>query len=79
MHVSLSSTAEEIIKRQVDLGLGNPEEIVDQALRLLESEQQRKLGQLRTALEEGEQSGAPQPYELSQLVAEADAEYKAGN
>ncbi len=59
----------EFIERQVDEGrYGSASDVVRAGLRLLE-EREMKIEALRTALVEGEQSGAPVPFDFDAFVA----------
>lgn len=68
--ISLGSHFERFIKRQVTGGrYGTASEVVRAGLRLLEQDEAR-LEALRSALEEGEQSGFVTDYSLEDLLAE---------
>jgi antitoxin ParD1/3/4 len=59
----------EFIERQVDEGrYGSASDVVRAGLRLLE-EREMKIEALRNALVEGEQSGAPVPFDFDAFVA----------
>jgi len=60
----------DFIERQVQAGrYQSPNDVVRAGLRLLE-EQELKIERLRAALIEGEQSGAPTPFDLDDFLGE---------
>jgi antitoxin ParD1/3/4 len=60
----------DFIERQVQAGrYQSPSDVVRAGLRLLE-EQELKIERLRAALTEGEQSGAPTPFDLNDFLDE---------
>ena len=65
---------EALIREKVDSGLyGNASEVVREALRLMELRDrthQQKLGDLRAALIEGEESGLAEEFDMKAFIAE---------
>jgi antitoxin ParD1/3/4 len=73
--VTLGEHFLEFIDRQVAAGrYGSASEVVRAGLRLLE-EQEAKLEALRAALIEGEESGAPQPFDFDAFLVEKRRRY----
>lgn len=67
--VSLSDHFAGFIDRQVESGrYGSASDVVRASLRLLE-EQEMRLEALRSALAEGEASGAPEPFDMEDFLA----------
>lgn len=61
------------IKKQVRKGrFGSASEAVRAGLQLLE-EQELRMERLRAAIREGEASGAPEPFDMEQFIAEKKA------
>jgi antitoxin ParD1/3/4 len=75
MNVSLSSTFEAYIQKQLDEGTyNNASEIVREALRLKMQQDkiyQARLESLRAAIIPGEESGEAEPFNLQNIVQEA--------
>jgi antitoxin ParD1/3/4 len=68
--IDLGDQQTEFIERQIAKGqFASASEAVRAGLRLLE-EQELKIERLRLALEEGEASGAPEPFEMEQFLAQ---------
>jgi antitoxin ParD1/3/4 len=66
--VSVDRHFAEFIERQVEAGrYDSSSDVVRAGLRLLE-EQELKVERLRAALVEGEQSGAPTPFDLDEFL-----------
>jgi antitoxin ParD1/3/4 len=66
--VSVDRHFAEFIERQVEAGrYDSSSDVVRAGLRLLE-EQELKIERLRAALVEGEQSGAPTPFDLDEFL-----------
>ncbi len=66
--VSLGNHFVDFIERQVQAGrYQSPSDVVSAGLRLLE-EQELKIERLRAALIEGEESGAPTPFDLDDFL-----------
>jgi antitoxin ParD1/3/4 len=73
--VTLGDHFMEFIGQQVAVGrYGSASEVVRAGLRLLE-EQEAKLGALRAALIEGEESGEPQPFDSDAFLKEMRAKH----
>ncbi len=67
--VTLGDQYDAFIRRQIANGrFGSASEAVRAGLRLLE-EQELKLEQLRTAIDEGDQSGDYQPFDVNEFLA----------
>ncbi len=83
MNVSLSSTFEAYIQKQLDEGTyNNASEIVREALRLKMQQDeiyQTRLESLRAAIIQGEESGDSTPFDMQDIIQEAkkDAELNA--
>ena len=83
MNVSLSSTFEAYIQKQLDEGTyNNASEIVREALRLKMQQDeiyQTRLESLRAAIIQGEESGDSTPFDMQDIIQEAkkDAGLKA--
>ncbi len=66
--ITLGDQYESFIKRQIANGrFGSASEAVRAGLRLLE-EQELKLEQLRAAIDEGDMSGAPEPFDFEAFL-----------
>ena len=81
MHVSLTPSLEEMVRRKVDSGLyNNASEVIREALRLLASQEDlhaAKMQNLRAAIDEGEASPLAGGFSFKKLNAELDAPAKA--
>jgi len=74
--ISLGSHFTEFVDKQVEDGrYASASEVVRAGLRLLE-EHENHIESLRRALIEGEQSGEPQPFDLSEFLQEMHRERK---
>jgi len=75
MNVSLSSTFEAYIQKQLDEGTyNNASEIVREALRLKMQQDeiyQTRLESLRVAIIQGEESGDSTPFDMQDIIQEA--------
>ncbi len=75
MNVSLSSTFEAYIQKQLDEGTyNNASEIIREALRLKMQQDEiylTKLDALRTAIIQGEESGDAVPFNMQDIIQEA--------
>jgi len=75
MNVSLSSTFEAYIQKQLDEGTyNNASEIVREALRLKMQQDeiyQTRLESLRAAIIQGEESGDSTPFDMQDIIREA--------
>ncbi len=75
MNVSLSSTFEAYIQKQLDEGTyNNASEIVREALRLKMQQDeiyQTRLESLRAAILQGEESGDSTPFDMQDIIQEA--------
>lgn len=75
MNVNLSTTFEDYIKQQLDTGLyNNASEVIREALRLKMQQDevyQAKLEALRTAIDDGLNSGESVPLDMSSILADA--------
>ncbi|UBF28842.1 type II toxin-antitoxin system ParD family antitoxin [Kovacikia minuta CCNUW1] len=78
MQVRLSPALEEIVKEQIALGYADADAVVAEALKRLAEENQHKLESLRAELIKGEESGESRPYNLEEILADADAEFERG-
>lgn len=78
MHVSLTPTLEDLVRRKVESGLyNNASEVVREALRLMAEQDQvyqLKLERLRAALEAGEASGPARAFDFDTFMEELDNE-----
>ncbi len=78
MHVSLTPTLEDLVRRKVESGLyNNASEVVREALRLMAEQDQvyqLKLERLRAALEVGEASGPARAFNFDTFMHELDNE-----
>ena len=78
MHVSLTPRLEALIREKVESGLyGNASEVVREALRLMERrdrDHQRKLDDLRSAIQDGIASGPARELDMNAFIAELKAE-----
>ena len=81
MHVSLTPTLENLVRRKVESGLyNNASEVVREALRLMaarDEAQRLALEHLRQELIEGEESGFVTDFSMDRLNAEMDSELGA--
>ena len=75
MNVNLSTVFEDYIKQQLDSGMyNNASEVIREALRLKMQQDevyQAKLEALRTAIDDGLNSGESVPLDMSSIIAEA--------
>ena len=75
MNVNLSAVFEDYIRQQLDSGMyNNASEIIREALRLKMQQDevyQAKLEALRTAIDDGLNSGESVPLDMSSIIAEA--------
>ena len=75
MNVSLSSTFEAYIQRQLDEGTyNNASEIIREALRLKMKQDeiyQTRLESLRAAIIQGEESGDATPFDMQDIIQDA--------
>ena len=75
MNVSLSSTFEAYIQRQLDEGTyNNASEIIREALRLKMQQDeiyQTRLESLRAAIIQGEESGDATPFDMQDIIQDA--------
>lgn len=72
--VSLGDHFNEFIKQQIGTGrFASASEVIRAGLRLLEGEE-AKLERLRTALQEGLDSGDPEPFDFDEFLAEMNAD-----
>ena len=78
MNVNLSQKFESYIQQQLDEGTyNNASEVIREALRLKMQQDeiyQTKLNALRTAIIQGEESGAATPFDMQEIIQEAKAE-----
>jgi antitoxin ParD1/3/4 len=59
------------VDRQIDSGLyGSASEVVEAALRLLQESEEASIEAIRAAIDEGEASGKPQPFDPDEFLAE---------
>ena len=66
--VTLGNQYDAFIRRQIEKGrFGSASETVRAGLRLLE-EQELKLEQLRAAIDEGDLSGSPEPFDIEAFL-----------
>lgn len=83
MNVNLSTVFEDYIKQQLESGMyNNASEVIREALRLKMQQDeiyQTKLQALRSAIDEGLESGEPIPLEMSSIIAEAKAKAAQNN
>jgi antitoxin ParD1/3/4 len=74
INVNLTPELESLIRQKVSSGRYNSaSEVVREALRLMEAEDQlraARLGQLRHDIQEGMQSGSPRPWSVSEMKRE---------
>jgi antitoxin ParD1/3/4 len=80
MNVSLTPYYEEIIEQAIASGVyANSSEVVRASLRLLEKElaRERKLRDLRAAIEEGENSGPSVPWDATDIKRRGRERLKA--
>ena len=81
MNVTLSETFENYIKQQLASGTyNNASEVIGEALHLKMKQDelhQAKISALRTALTEGEQSGASSGLDMDEIIREARREVNA--
>jgi antitoxin ParD1/3/4 len=63
------------VQRKVDAGrYGSVCDVVEEALRLLKQREDESLEAVRTAIEEGEASGEPQPFDFEEFLRGRHAE-----
>jgi putative addiction module CopG family antidote len=83
MDLQLSSSAQQIIDQEMALGYSSPNEVIEQALRLLHAANRDKVERLRSVLIAAEQSGEAEDFDLDVdldvLEQEALDEIAAGN
>jgi len=76
--VSLGDHFNSFVEEQVTSGrFASASEVIRAGLRLLEAEE-AKLQKLRAALQEGLDSGAPEPFDFEDFIAELHAEADRG-
>jgi putative addiction module CopG family antidote len=74
MDVQLSPSAQAIINQEMERGYDSPDEVVEEALRLLHTANQSKVEQLRTVLIKAEQSGEAEDFDLDTDLDALDQE-----
>lgn len=81
MNVELNETYQNYIQEQLDAGTyTSASELLGEALRLKmsqDADEQVKIEALCTAFWDGENSGDPEPWDVSQIIAEAKQEANA--
>lgn len=79
MHVSLTPQMEDLIKQKVASGMyNNASEVVREALRLFEEKErfnQARLDALRQDIREGINSGASVPFNIQEIIKEAQSKH----
>ena len=78
MNIHLTRLLEDFVRTQVETGdYNNASEVVRDALRLLKQQRKEdalKLERLRQVLTEGDNSGAAEPFDFDEFMAEVRAE-----
>jgi antitoxin ParD1/3/4 len=68
--ITVDEELADFVRRQVDDGrYGSASEVIEQALRLLKESEEDSLAAIRAAIEEGEASGEPQPFDFDEFIA----------
>ena len=80
MNIHLTRPLEDYVKRRVaEGGYASASEVVREAIRTMQDDEQRKLQVLREMIHEGEQSGIAEGYSVEKINALLDAEATKGN
>jgi antitoxin ParD1/3/4 len=75
MNIHLTRPLEDYVRQRVaDGGYASASEVVREAIRMMQDDEQRKLQVLREMIHEGERSGPAESYSLEKLNADLDAE-----
>jgi antitoxin ParD1/3/4 len=78
MDIPLTSQAAAIVNRHLSMGYTSAAEVIEEALRRLDTQTQLEGNWLRSEVQKGLDSGEAVPYDLEAIAAEADAEFGAG-
>ncbi len=76
--ITVDQELADFVQRQVDDGrYSSVSEVVEEALRLFKQNEEESLEAIRAAIEEGEASGEPQPFDADDFLKEMHVKYRA--
>ncbi len=74
--ITLDEELAEFVQKKLDDGrYGSASDVIEEALRLLKQSEEDSLAVIRAAIEEGEASGEPQPFDADEFLAEKHRKY----
>lgn len=69
--ITLDEELAEFVQKKLDDGrYGSASDVIEEALRLLKQSEDDSLAAIRAAIEEGEASGEPQPFDPAEFLEE---------
>ncbi len=69
--ITLDEELAEFVQKKLDDGrYGSASDVIEEALRLLKQSEEDSLAAIRAAIEEGEASGEPQPFDADEFLKE---------
>jgi antitoxin ParD1/3/4 len=72
--ITVDEELAEYVQKQLDDGrYGSASEVIEEALRLMKQSEEDSLAAIRAAIEEGEASGEPQPFDFEHFIAQKRA------
>jgi antitoxin ParD1/3/4 len=76
--ITVDEELADYVQKQLDDGrYGSASEVIEEALRLMKQSEEDSLAAIRAAIEEGEASGEPQPFDFDEFLKEMHAKYRA--
>jgi antitoxin ParD1/3/4 len=74
--ITLDEELAEFVQKKLDDGrYGSASDVIEEALRLLKQSEDDSLAAIRAAIEEGEASGEPQPFDADEFLEELHRKY----